>query len=301
MIFADAQLLQALDFGLKSSDERIKAKAHNLRFEQGVSESRRVFFESNPVAPFGSSWDELLRRHVNYVRLYVQTSAEQPHTFQDPLEPNDVGEIDQAQLIVRLEGLARPMEAFGCSFAELLEVHEAQDVDFLSEFCNVWNDIRDLRPAFSTLLSEVTDTLHQDDWADALRDMLGLAHYAANAVPEPIALCKYSVADVHSEAKTDSSITMPTVLDSEPWEHYYPAPKSLRFGRAMALQPCNNEEDLKVELLNSRVTYTPENIWKLGQIMRPAPSFGIGKLRELHLLALQLASGDGSFGAGQEC
>jgi hypothetical protein len=301
MIFADAQLLQALDFGLKSSDERIKAKAHNLRFEQGVSESRRVFFESKPSAPIGNSWDELLRRHVDYVRLYVKTSSDQPHTFQDQLEPNDVGEIDQAQLIVRLEGLARPMKAFGCSFAELLEAHEVQDVDFLSEFCDVWNDMRDLRPAFSTLLSEVTDTLHQDDWADALRDMLGLAHYAANAAPEPIALCKYSVADVHREAKTGTPITMPTVLDNEPWEHYFPAPKSLQFGRAMALRPCTNEEDLKVELLNSRVTYTHKNIWKLGQIVRPAPSCGIGKLRELHLLALQLASGDGSFGAGQEC
>jgi hypothetical protein len=301
MKFADAQLLQALDFGLKSSDESIKARAHNMQFEQGVSESRRVFFESKPSTPIGNSWDELLRRHVDYVRLYVKTSSDQPHTFQDPLEPNDVGEIDQAQLIVRLEGLARPMKAFGCSFAELLEAHEAQDVDFLSEFCNVWNDMRDLRPAFSTLLSEVTDTLQQDDWADALRDMLGLAHYAANAAPEPIALCKYSVDDVHSEAKTGTPITMPTVLDSEPWEHYFPAPKSLQFGRAMALLPCDNEEDLKVELLNSRVTYTHKNIWKLGQIVRPAPSFGIGKLRELHLLALQLASGDVSFGAGQEC
>ena len=110
--------------------------------------------------------------------------------------------------------------------------------------------MRELSPAFSTLLSEVTDTLDQDDWADALRDMLGLAHYSANATPEPIALCKYSVADIRREAKTGAPITMPTVLDSDPWEHYFPAPKSLQFGRAMALQPCNNEEDLKVELLN---------------------------------------------------
>jgi hypothetical protein len=208
-----------------------------------------------------------------------------------------VGDIDHAQFIVRLEGLARPMHEFGCTFEEFRKAHDDQDVDFLSEFCEVWNDMRDRRPAFSTLLSEVTDKLDDDDWADALRDMLGLAHYSAGAAPEPIVLCKYSVGDVHQEAETQASITMPTVLDSDPWEHYFPAPRTLRFGRAMALRPCTNEEDLKVELLNSRVTYRPKNLWKLGQIVTAAPSFGIGELRELHLLALQLASGDDTFGA----
>ena len=81
--------------------------------------------------------------------------------------------------------------------------------------------MRDLRPAFSTLLSEVTDELDRDEWADALRDMLGLAHYSAVASPEPVALCKYSVADVHREATTGVPITMPTILDSDPWEHYF--------------------------------------------------------------------------------
>ena len=297
MEFEDVQLNQALHLGLLSSDESIKAKARNVRIEEGVSESRRVFFESKPSAPSGNSWDELIRRHVDYVRLYVKTSVEQPHTFQDPFEPNDVGDIDQAQLIVRLEGLARPMHEFGCSYEELRKAHEDQDVEFLSEFCEVWNDMRDLRPAFSTLLSEVADKLDQDHWADALRNMLGLAHYSADIEPEPIALCKYSVADVRREAETEVPITMPTVLDSDPWEYYFPAPTSLRFGRAMALLPCDNEEDLKVELLNSRVTYMPKNIWKLGQIVTTAPSFAMGELRELHLLALQLASGEDSFGA----
>lgn len=301
MNFDDAQLIQALKIGLLSSDDGIKAKAHKLRMEQGVSESRRIFFERQPSVPAGSSWDELFRRHVDYVRLYVKTSTEQPHTFQDQLEPNDVGDIDQEQLIVRVEGLARPMHEFGCSFEELQKAHDDQDVDFLNEFCDVWNDLRDLRPAFSTLLSEVAEKLDLDDWADVLRDMLGLAHYSANTAPEPIALCKYSVADVHREANTKVPITMPTVLDSNPWEHYFPAPKSLRFGRAMALVPCNNEEDLKVGLLNSRVTYTHKTIWKLGQIAKPAPVFSISKLREFHLLALQLASGDDSFGAAEAC
>lgn len=296
MQFEDEALVEALDWGLSSSAATVRSKADNVRLEQGVSVARRVFFETDLFAPLGNSWDDLLIRHIEYVRLYVQTGLEQPHTFQDELEPNDLGDIDQAQFIVRLESLARPMNEFGCSFEDLRDAHEDGDAEFLSDFCDVWNDMRDLRPAFSTLLSEVTDELDRDDWPDALRDRLGLAHYSPTGSPEPVALCRYSVSDVHREAMTRFPLTMPTVLDSGPWEYYFPAPKSLRFGRAMALTPCEGDEDLKVEFLNSRVTYSPANIWKIGQIVTPVTSYDIRELRELHLLALQIASGDHTFG-----
>lgn len=296
MHFDDHNLIRALETGLSSHDAKVKAKAKNVHLEEGISSSRQAYFESMPFSPLGDSWNDLTSRHIEYVRLYVETSLEQPQTFQDALEPNDVGDIDDAQLIVRLEGLSRPMNAFGCSFEDLRVAHEDDDVDFLSEFCEVWNDNRDLRPAFSTLLSEVTDELSEGDWADLLRDRLGLAHYSPTGSPEPVALCRYSVASVHSEAATGYPITMPTVLDCKPWEFYFPAPKSLQFGRAMALTPCENEEDLKVEFLNSRVTYSPETIWKIGQIVTPAPLHDIGDLREHHLFALQVASGDDTFG-----
>lgn len=296
MDFEDANLAQALESGVSSSEVTDKAKAINLRLEQGVSNARRIFFENEPSLPTGNSWNDLILRHNEYIRLFVKTGLGQPHSFLDDFEPNDVGAIDHAQFVVRLEGLARPMHAFGCSFDELRKAHDDRDAVFLADFCDLWNENRDFRPAFSTLLSEVADELGKDDWADALRDKLGLAHYAPTGAPEPVALCRYSVADVYREATTGVPITMPTVLDSDPWEHYFPAPKSLQFGRAMALTPCNDEEDLKVELLNARVAYSHENIWKVGQIVTSAPSYDISDLRALHLLALQIASDDHTFG-----
>lgn len=296
MQFDDVDLKNALASGLTAGVSDIKAKAHNMHFEQGVSRARRTFFETEVLGPFGATWDELSRRHVDYVRHYVKTSIEQPHTFKDAMGPNDVGDIDGTQLIVRLESIARPMLEFGCSFEELRNARKNNDIDFLLAFCEVWNEMRDHRPAFSTLLSEVKEELAEDKWEDALRDCLGLAHYSPNTSPEPVALCRYSVDDVRREAKTGFAITMPTVFDSEPWEYYFPAPKVLQFGRAMALMPCNGDEDLKVEFLNSRVTYSDKNIWRVGQIMTPAPSNDVDALRELHLLALQIASGDDKFG-----
>jgi hypothetical protein len=252
MNFTNADLISAVRQGLVSSTSANKAKASNILLEQGVSSERQRFFETEPFYSIGDTWDEYIRRHTEYVRLYVKTALDQPHTFQDALQPNDVAGIDDALSIVRLEGLARPMNEFGCSFDELKKAHEEGDADFLDEFCEVWNEKRDLRPAFSTLLSEVSDELGEADWADCLRDRLGLAHYSPSGDPEPVALCQYSVADVLREATTGFAITMPTVLDSDPWEHYFPAPKSLQYGRAMALTPCVDDEDLKLEFLNSR-------------------------------------------------
>jgi hypothetical protein len=297
MQFEDVDLIAALTSGLTDGEPAIRAKAHNLSFEQGISEKRCVFFEKDSLGSMGSTWHDLSRRHVDYVRQYVQTAIEQPHTFQDEMAPNYDGDIDDGELIVRLESLARPLSNFGCTFEDLREAREKNDTAFLSAFCDVWNEMRDLRPAFSTLLSEVKDELDEDGWADALRDRLGLAHYSAFASPVPIALCKYSVSDVRREAKTGFPITMPTVFDSEPWEYYFPAPKTLQFGRAMALTPCKSEEDLKLEFLNARVTYSHNNIWRVGQIVTSAPLNDINSLRELHLTALQLASGDDGFGA----
>jgi hypothetical protein len=296
MQFDDGDLTKALASGFAATDPGIKAKAHNLLLEQGVSNARRVFFETESFGSRGASWTDLANLQADYVGQYVKTSIEQPHTFQDAMSPNGAGDIDDAQVIVRLESLSRPMSEFGCTFEELRKAHDEDDSDFLLAFCEVWNERRDFRPAFSTLLSEVHDELDQDDWADALRDRLGLAHYSPSVSPEPVALCRYSVADVRREAVTGFPITMPTVFDSDPWEYYFPAPKSLQFGRAMALTPCEGDEDLKLEFLNSRVTYTDENIWKVGQIMTPAPSYDIKDLRERHLLAVQFASSDLGFG-----
>jgi len=296
MKLKDSDLDSALGLGLAHTSVLERAKAENCRLEQGVSSTRQDYFETFAPSKVAPNWDAFQKLHVDYVKRYVETNDEQPHTFLDVLQPNGIGSIDEKQTIVRLENLTRPMNAFGCSYAEFKAAHEAGDTDFLSEFCDVWNDNRDYRPAFSTLLSELTDIIDEDDWAERLRDFLGLAHYPTGPAAEPVVLCKYSVEDVSREATSSHPITMPTVLDSRPWEHYFPAPKSLQFGRAMALTPCEGDEDLKIEFLNQRVTYSPSNIWKVGQIVTPAPNFDISELRERHLLALQFAADDLTFG-----
>ncbi len=288
-------LQSGLDQGLASNNASTKAEATNLVLEQGVSDIRRNFFETEDFSEHGKTWTMLSKRHADYVRLYIKTSQE-PHTFDDTMYPNSIGKIDTVQNIVRLESLLRPLESYGCSYDELKTAHDSDDIDLLDDFLSLWNEDRDMRPAFATFLNAVSEDVCHDDWPDRLRDRLGLAHYSVANGPEPVALMRYSVSEVQAEATSGNPLTMPTVLDSDPWPHYFPAPRSLQYGRAMALTPCEGDETLVVEFLNAKVTYRRENLWKIGQIVTPAPIHEITDLRALHLLALQIASGDDKFG-----
>ena len=153
---------------------------------------------------------------------------------------------------------------------------------------------RDQRPQFATLRSSVNDDLERDDWANVLRDRMGLAHFTND---DPIALMSYPVKQVYNHTGLPNPITMPTVLDSTPWPHYFPAPAALRFGRAMALSPCEDDANLLVELLNAKINYKPNHILKLGQFSKMDSVSDIAYLRELHLLALRIAANDENFGS----
>ncbi|MEQ8480361.1 MAG: hypothetical protein RIC18_06870 [Hoeflea sp.] len=295
MNFLETDLATALSEGLNHDVERIKAQAQNIAWDESVSRPRQSFFETDHFGIRGPAWLDLARRQSDYVRLFVKTT-EIPHSFLDHLKPAAFGEIDEAQHIVRIESLVRPMNEFGCSLEELSGAFDDKDGAFLDEFLLVWNGLRDRRSAFGTFLREVPDEVESDRWPLLLRDRFGLAHYPTTSAPEPVALMCYSVADVLKEAETSFAVTMPTVLDSDPWEHFFPAPKDLCYGRAMALTPCDGDETLVAEFLHSRVTYKHDHIRRIGQIDMPAPVHDIAQLREMHLLALQIASGREDFG-----
>jgi len=173
--------------------------------------------------------------------------------------------------------------------------------DIIDLFLRTWNDssMRDARPAFATLKSAVVDDLDQPNWPERLRDRLGLAHYKATFGPEPVALMEYRVEEVVEAARRAGSacaMTAPTVLDSGPWPHFFPAPTELDCGRTMAMFEIDSDENLVIELLHMRLTYQREHIVKLGEIRSPARPVALARLRNHHLTALRLASGRYDYG-----
>jgi len=284
--------------GLAQGDASIRAKAQNLAWEECVAEVRRLFFEQGSFAIRGPAWTELAVRQSDYVQLYVNVdSTDTPHTFDPALEPAQLGALDEDQLVLRLERLEHALSNSIFTYDEVLEAHRTGDRALLDRFAMDWNDVRDARPAFATFLREVQDEVGKPNWAELLRDRLGLAHYQPAGGAIPVALMSYSVGEVLAAAGATVAFTMPTVLDSTLWEHFFPAPKEISFGRAMALSLCDSDDMLIAEILHSRISYSGAHILKVGEIMNPLPILPVPELRERHLLALQLASGREDFGA----
>ena len=90
--------------------------------------------------------------------------------------------------------------------------------------------------------------------------------------------------------------TVPTVLDSLPWPHFFPAPRNTPYGSAMSLDPIDDENRLLAEMLHVRLTYRPEHVARLDHIKRPPAAHELKELRNHHLLAVQVASGRDDFG-----
>jgi hypothetical protein len=295
MRLTTTDLSGALAEGRIATDATTKAQADNIWLDECTSGERQQFFEAGPFGVRGTRWDDLMRRHADYVGRYIKTDAA-PHTFLPSMKPASLGGIDEVQLVVRLESLASPLRNAGIQMEDLVSARDEDDRDFVQAFLDDWNDDRDARPAFATFLHQVADEVASVEWPEQLRDRLGLAHYSAEHGPEPVALMRYPVSDVLAEATSPTPFTVPSVLDCGPWAHFFPAPRDLSYGHAIALTPCDGDETLVAEFLHSRLTYRPEHLHALGWIRTPAPKHDIAELRDHHLLAVQFAAKRLDFG-----
>jgi hypothetical protein len=162
-----------------------------------------------------------------------------------------------------------------------------------------------IRPRFAAFAQEMQDEIDDPNWAERLRDRLGLAHLPppSNAFgPYPVVLMRYKVgevADRAAHAGADHALALPTALDAEPYEIFHPAPKSDTYGRTLNLAGCGDECDrLASEVLHLRLDYKPSHIWKVGAITTRADTSPerVAQMRREHLFCLQYLSGNGDFG-----
>jgi len=272
-----------------------------MDFEERVSAARLAAFEAEVRG--AETANDLRERHVDYFETFVTVTDDLPHSFLPEFEPADLGSgsLDEHQAIVRVESLVRPLGKWGQPLDDLKRAFDAKDEPVLRGFLDIWNtsNIRDHRPAFAAWRDQVLDEIAAPNWPERLRDRMGLAHYSDKRLPIPVALMQYTVREVKAEAADLGAAIMfaaPTVLDSVPWEYFFPAPATLPYGRAMALMPVDDEKQLLAEMLHTRLTYLPHHIVGLGTIAAPSAPHCLKELRNRHLLAVQVASGRGDFG-----
>lgn len=225
--------------GLVASGDPVRvAYGHNFHFEERILSQRQAKYEEALSLPDASlaAWKD---RHRSYLFHQVYLGrGQRPETFTTENAGAQVTGLAESQWIVRVENLDRALFHYGdrLSLPQLEEqltlwrqqssaAETQQAHSFLEHFCEHWNTVvrRDGRPSFAAFFDEVERDLAADQWANRLRDRLGLSHYhvADSSRPIPVAVVRYRVADVLAVGE-EPAFAVPTVLDGELNAHYFP-------------------------------------------------------------------------------
>jgi hypothetical protein len=170
----------------------------------------------------------------------------------------------------------------------------------LASWLDGLNERRDARPAFAAPFGEVEELLGASDWAKRLRDVLGLAHFSASSSkPVPVVLCRYNLSRVERaarKAKLAAFAAVPTVLEaggaSGPGVAFFPFPRAAAginpfgFGVTVSLA-ADGGLDFKSELLHSRLDYSLEDFFMVGELVDEVTEGQVSIARQRHFDLLE--------------
>ncbi|HEX3128870.1 MAG TPA: hypothetical protein VH394_16175 [Thermoanaerobaculia bacterium] len=167
-----------------------------------------------------------------------------------------------------------------------------------------WSSQLDLRPVYATFWEDQRDLFEfekdRPDWADALRDRLGLLHLSPRLRGEiPVLVFRYPVSEVprHAEVRDGRPLAAPTVLDGELCEAFCPAPRGQTCGRVVDLSAPFEEPSR--EVVHPFFPYRIEHLFRLGAVRRPVPS-SLRESRKTHLMAVQTLCSRPDYGMGTD-
>jgi len=278
------------------------AVGDNLAFEERVCDARRDAFEAD-----GPTTPELLTLLANHFLLRVQGALRShiPVTFtsvnEDAIYKPD---IEVNQKVVRLECIDDVLRKIGRSFSDMEEATRRgrRDNDVVTQLLDQVALYPGARPAFVAFKSEVASDLAEADWLLRLRNRMGLGHYS----PMPgqrqrFALMEYLVKDVIAEWRpleargAQRGFAFPTVLESRESPHFFPSPRELPSSFTVDLNR-SGKPSIR-EMLHIRITYVPDHLVKVGELVGPLAPFRLGSVRDSHLDLLRRNGGRADFGA----
>lgn len=278
-----------------------RAVGDNFALEERVGDARRDAFEAEQPAT-----NELLTLLADHFRLEVQGALRNhiPVTFRQLNEGALYQpEIEANQKVVRLECIDDVLRKIGRSFSDIDEATRPgqRDNGVITQLLDQWQLYPGARPAFIAFKSEVTSELGAPDWLLRLRNRLGLGHYApASGQRQRFALMEYLVKDVIAEWRplesrgAQRAFAFPTVLESQGSPHFFPSPRQLPSSFAVDLDGATQASVR--EMLHLRITYMPDHLIKVGELVGPLPPFRLGAVRDSHLERLRRDGGQPDFG-----
>jgi hypothetical protein len=286
------------------------APAENYILDERVPSTREDDFLAfnGFAAPFTtSSW---FRQHADYSVVKV-ARAPISGTFDVINQPNWLG-LQPDWDVVRIEtisGLCGRASASGVSESEagdlIRDLVAARETGTpmnglrearLEQWLKLVNAGSDRRPAFVAPFAEVEPLLKQPDWANRLRDALGLGHIRPWAGrPTTVVLLQYNLERVYkAHIGKPAWAASPTVLDDVPRTMpnpcFFPAPRTASpkgFGFTVNLDLTAS--GLEQEFLHGHVTYMLDDFRRIGDVTTDISSAQIDQARQRHRALL---SGD---------
>ena len=285
----------------------------NFAIEERVVDARLQHYgralRNASMRDWDAFWQQHRTRYLDEHQFVEKDDGVVPDTFNVALNGSNFWTgIDDNVVLYRLEQVSWALKGSSVDQAELeRSVRKATAKPgtmpdtarpLLQRVVDEWNARRNLYPSFATTADEVADLLAEPDWANRLRDHLGLGHL--NPAPgrtEAVLLMRYTVKEVRAaKAARTQGFCIPTVLDGtlNPW--FFPTPAHAgtdgavyEQGRAVNLARANSESDYRMglELIHSYLDYRPEHIVRWGVISRPHQA-DLAQRRRWHLSWLQL-------------
>ena len=257
--------------------------------------------------------DNWVNRHKDFTAEEIDigiTDTKQPWTFRADNAINRLRNIEPSLPLIRVEDVKWLCECSGISSTDLnahiktFQTGDTKARDFLNGVVKDWNSERKKRPMFATTKLEVEDIINDDsaDWAEQLRDHLGLGHYSPlSGSPIEIVLMSYTVQEVLDSLEGEGYPAIPTVLDSNMSPYFFPSPipkhNNPFYGHTVNLTHVDDDNEYKmgVELLHPRIDYKPEHFFRMGVIARPF-KMPLERARRFHLPWLRIDSERNDFG-----
>jgi hypothetical protein len=303
--------------------------ARNFLLDEGVMETRLDSYARAGASGDHADVSAWADRHENYLRNFVSLNQPAsgapetvnpahpscPETFRHPEAFRSLGAAHPGLDLVRVVSvgsMVRRLPTGTVTESELLswaqgalatKNPDSLDWQSLEAALAEWNPRLDLRPVFAGFWQEQRDLLEggPSDWADVLRDRLGLLHLSPRRPGQelPIFVFCYPIRRIPRRLglRDERALAVPTVLDGQLSEAFCPAPVEDAYGRVVDLGA--SYRDPSREVLHPYFPVEVKFLARVG-VIRRAPVKLLKEARAAHLLAIRVMSGRDNYAAATD-